>query len=65
MTISSDVFVKDLEVEFEGMDVTLSDNYIDLTSEAPVKISVEALGGVQSSYHMKDAFRTRSVVDLK
>lgn len=65
VTISSDVFVKDLEIDFEGIDVALSDNYIDLTSEAPVKISFEVLRGVESSYHLKDIFRTRSVVDLK
>ncbi len=65
VTLSSDVFVKDLEVDFDGVDAVFSDNYIDLTSEAPVKISFEVIGGIQSSYNLKDLFRPRSVFDLK
>ena len=65
ITISSDVFIKDLEVGFNGVDVQLSDNYVDLTSEAPVKLTFKVLGGIETSYHLKDALEIRSVYNLK
>lgn len=65
ITISSDVFVKDMEIDFDGVDVVLDNNYIDLTSEAPVKLNFTVIGGMETSYHLKDALNIRSVYDLK
>ena len=65
ITLSSDCFVKDLEIDFDGVDVVLEDNYFDLTSEAPVKINFTVIGGVETSYHLKDVLQLRSVYDLK
>lgn len=65
VTISSDAFVKDMEIDFDGVDVVLDDNYFDLTSEAPVKISFTVIGGIETSYHLKDVMSLRSVYDLK
>ena len=65
VTLSADCFVKDLEIDFDGVDVVLDNNYIDLTSEAPVKIGFTLVGGVDTSYHLKDVLSLRSVVDLK
>ena len=65
ITLSSDVFVKDMEIGFDGVDAVFEDNYFDLTSEAPVKVSFTVMGGLETSFHLKDLLEMRSVVDLK
>ncbi len=65
ITLSANCFVKDLEIGFDGVDVVLEDNYIDLTNEAPVKINFTVIGGIETSYHLKDVLQLRSVYDLK
>ena len=65
ITISADVFVKDMEIDFDGVDIVFDNNYIDLTSEAPVKVNFTVIGGMETSYHLKDALNIRSVYDLK
>lgn len=65
LTLSSDVFVKDMEISFDGVDVVFDDNYFDMTSEAPVKISFTVTGGMETTYHLKDVLEMRSVYDLK
>ncbi|MBQ8414424.1 MAG: hypothetical protein IJX58_08475 [Clostridia bacterium] len=64
ITLSSDVFVKDMELDFDGVDVVFEDNYFDLTSDAPVKINFTVTGGIETSYHLKDLLQMRSVYDL-
>lgn len=65
ITLSANTFVKDLEIGFDGVDAVFSDNYIDLTSEAPVKIDFTVTGATQTTYHLKDVLEIRSVWDLK
>lgn len=65
VTVSSDVFVKDLELDFDGVDAVFSNNYIDLTTDAPVKIDVTLTGSAETTYRLKDALMIRSVYDLK
>ena len=65
LTISSDVFVKDMEISFDGVDVVFDDNYFDMTSEAPIKVNFTVTGGIETTYHLKDALEMRSVFDLK
>ena len=65
ITISATHFVKDLEIDFDGVDAVFSDNYIDLTSEAPVKISFTITGPTQTAHHLQDLLEIRSVYDLK
>lgn len=64
LTLSSDKFAKDVEIDFIDTDAVLSDNYIDLTGDAPVKISITVTGGIETAYHLNDALRIRSVRDL-
>lgn len=64
LTISSDAFVKDMEIGFDGVDVVFDDNYFDMTSEAPIKINFTVTGGMETTYHLKDVLEMRSVVDL-
>ena len=65
LTVSTDSFVKDMEIDFDGVDVVFDNNYFDLTSEAPVKINFTVIGGIETSYHLKDVLKLRSVYDLK
>lgn len=65
ITLASNVFVKDLEIGFDGVDAVFEDNYIDLTSNAPVKIGFTVTGGIETAFHLKELLEIRSVVDLK
>ena len=65
LTIASDVFVKDMEIDFDGVDVVLENNYFDITTDGPVKIGFTVIGANETSFHLKDVLETRSVVDLK
>ena len=65
ITLSADSFVKDLEVDFEGVDGVFSDNYIDLTSEIPIKIDFTATDKNYSASDLSQRLNLRSVWDLK
>ena len=65
VTLSSDVFVKDLEIGFDGVDILLEDNYVDITSEAPIKIGFSVMGVGQTTYNLKDKLELFSLYDLK
>ena len=65
ITLSSDVFVKDIEIGFDGIDVVLDNNYIDITSDAPIKIGFTVLGSSETAYRLKDALQLFSVYDLR
>ena len=65
ITISADCFVKDLELSFEGIDAVFSENYVDLTSSSPIKISISLIGGLETAFHLGRALRLRSVYDIK
>lgn len=65
ITIASDVFVKDMEIDFDGVDVVFENNYFDITTDGPVKIGFTVIGGGETAFHLKDVLETRSVVDLK
>ena len=64
VTLTSDVFVKDLELDFLDADAVFAENYIDITADAPVKISFSVTGGLETAYHLTNSLRMRSVYDL-
>ena len=64
LTLTSDKFAKDVELDFIGTDAIFSDNYIDLTTDSPVKITITVTSGVETAYHLNDALKIRSVRDL-
>lgn len=65
ITLSSDSFVKDLEIDFDGVDGVFSDNYIDLTSEIPIKIDFTVSGRNYTASELSERLNMRSVWDLK
>ena len=62
--LMSDAFVKDLELDFIDADAVFSQNYIDITSDNPVKISFSITGGLETAYHLNNSLQMRSVYDL-
>ncbi len=65
ITLASDVFVKDMELSFDGIDAIFSENYFDMTNDGPVRIDFTLTGGAESAYRLKDALEMRSVADIK
>ena len=62
LNVSAEAFAKDVEIYFEGVDVILSENYFDITSPAPIKISLVTTSSVGiSSFELEDALRVRCV----
>lgn len=61
MTLRADAFAKDVEISFEGHDVILSDNYFDITSSAPIKLSFTVLGDFISQFELEESLRIRCV----
>ena len=64
ITLRADAFAKDVEISFEGHDVILQDNFIDITSQTPVKLNFMVTSGVVSSFELEDALRIRSVYNI-
>ena len=65
ITLTPKAFAKDVEIFFEGTDGVLSDNYLNLTQNAPLKITLNVTGGVETALHLKEALRIRSIYDVK
>ena len=65
ITLRAEAFAKDVEVSFEGYDVVLSDNYIDITSQTPVKLNLTVTSGAVSSFELEDALHIRSVYNIE
>lgn len=64
LALSSDVFIKDMEICFDGVDAVFNDNYFDITSEAPIKINFSITGGIETTYHLKDVLEMKCVADV-
>ena len=64
IVLSTDCFVKDLEVSFEGVDAVFSENYVDLTSSAPIKITFNVIGASENAYHLNSVLKLRSIYDI-
>lgn len=64
--LASDVFAKGVCVRFKNTDVVLSDNFVDLTDDQPVWLTVEKwLGGnAKSLSEMKAGIEVYSIADI-
>ncbi len=65
ITLRAEAFAKDVEISFEGHDVVLQDNYIDITSQTPVKLNLMVTSGVVSSFELEDTLHIRSVYNIE
>ena len=64
ITLCAESFAKDVEIFFDGHDVILQDNYIDITSRTPIKLNLTVTSGIISSFELEDALRIRSVYNI-
>ena len=63
VTVSSEHFVKGVEISFDGEDVQLDKNYFDITGKAPVKIQLRTKR-MTSIERLKRVVKVRTVYDL-
>lgn len=61
VTLTAKAYVRALELDFEDTDVIFHENYIDLTSPAPVKISFTVVGGMTTRERLASSLRLRSL----
>ena len=64
VTLTAEAFAKGVEISFEGDKTFLYDNYIDLTSSAPTKVSFELLEGIENAKALESKIKIRSVYDI-
>lgn len=65
LTLCAAAFASAVEISFPETECVLSDNYIDLTSSAPIKITVAVTGGIETAEHLNRTVRLRSVYHVK
>ncbi len=65
VTVSADRFAKGVELAFADTDAVFFDNYIDLTSPAPIKIPFTVTGGIQTAEHLKRVLLVKSMYEIK
>ena len=63
VTVSSEHFVKGVEITFDGEDVQLDKNYFDITGKAPVKIQLRTKR-MTSIERLQRVARVRTLYDL-
>ena len=64
LTLSAEAFATGVEIVFDGVNAIISDNYFDLTSSAPVKISVSLNNPAENLKSLKKALRIRTLYDV-
>ncbi|MBQ8322089.1 MAG: hypothetical protein IJX92_06975 [Clostridia bacterium] len=64
ITLSADAFAKGVELDFGDIDVVLSDNYFDITSPAPIKVSCTVSGTPETAQRLTEALKIRSLYDV-
>jgi len=65
ITLSASAFARAVEISFEGYGAVLFDNYFDITSSAPVRISFSLTGEVSTADELRAALRIKSIYDIK
>ena len=64
LTLSSSAFASGVEIVFDGIDAILSDNYFDLTSASPVKISVNVNNPAENIKSLTKSLRIRTLYEV-
>lgn len=64
VTLTAKAFASMVEISFPETEVVLQDNYFDITSGAPIKISLSVTGGIETAQHLSRTVRIRSLYDL-
>ena len=64
ITLSASCYAGAVELDFADTDAVFSDNYFDITSEVPVKISFTATSPVETVKSLKKQLKIRSLYDI-
>ena len=64
LTLTATAFAKGVEISLGDIPVYLSDNYIDITSAAPVKVTM-TVGSLETVERVRSMLKVRSVYDIK
>lgn len=66
-SITSDIFAKSVEIDFDGYDLLLSDNYFDITSAEPVVVKAKKINDEIdiSPKKLKESLKIKSVYDIR
>jgi hypothetical protein len=64
ITMSAHAFAMGVEISFAETDVLMSENYINITHNSPVKVSFTVLGGVTTADQLKSELSIKSVFDI-
>ena len=64
VTLTADSYAKGVEISFSDRDAVFSSNYVDITSSAPIKISFNIVGGIETAEHLNRTIRIRSLYDV-
>lgn len=64
ITLTSEAYARAVEIDFSLDGVILTDNYVDLSSPAPVKISVNTLSPLVTAEELAASVKIRSMYDV-
>ena len=64
LTLTATAFAKGVEISLGDIPVYLSDNYIDITSPAPVKVTMTT-GTLETVERVRSMLKIRSIYDIK
>ena len=63
ITLSANAYAKDVEIDFGDADAVFYENYVDLTQNAPYKISFVLVNGEDSAEALAGSLKIRSLYD--
>lgn len=64
ITLTADAFAQGVEIDFEGHNVVFYDNFIDVTTNMPIKLSFGVVGGTTTADKLTNELRIKSVYDI-
>ena len=64
ITLKAEAFARDIEISFGKYDAVLYDNYFDITSPSPMRISFTLTGAMSNAEELMSELKIRSVYDI-
>lgn len=64
ITLNASAFAGAVEISFDGHDAVLYDNYFDMTSGAPLRVSFTLTDGASTAEELSKQIKIRSIYDL-
>lgn len=64
ITLTAEAFAQGVEIDFIGHNAVFFDNFIDITSNMPMKLSFGVIGSLTTAEKLKSELRIKSVYDI-